>query len=422
MLLLLVGFPSGLGWAQNTDGGDQSTITLLVQQIRELQKQTGELQEKVKALEAEKGQVTPSPEAAEASTAAHEQISDRIGAIEAWDKAHGIQWRGFGEVDYKVLDQRKPELGAAGFNPGSAGNFYTANTTLLLTSRISDKTSVLSEIEFEEEEAQAYRVSLERILLKYDYDDHLKMSFGRYHTGIGYYNTAFHSGAWLQTTANRPLIMEFAHEGGLLPTQAIGVSITGSVPSGKAGLNYIAEYGTSDTNRPDINGSGLSDDENNGNHVNLGIFLRPGHLPGLQIGGSYYHDQVSNSETVFSPRYGQTILNGHVVYVAHGTEFLNEGFLIRYAQLHTSVVFDTPAFYSQISQRFGRIRPFFRYQYINGSAHNPIHEDVGLRHGPSFGARYELNDYIAFKAQLDHTLRRGQPDLNGLHLQLAFTF
>jgi hypothetical protein len=280
MLLLLAGFLPGLGWAQNTNGGDQQTIPLLVQQIKELQKQTGELQEKVKALEAEKGQVAPSSEVAAPATAAPE-ISERIGAIEAWDKTHGIQWRGFGEVDYKVLDQRKAELAAAGFNPGSAGNFYTANTVLLLTSRISDRASVLSEFEFEEEEAQAYSVSLERILLKYDYDDHLKMSFGRYHTGIGYYNTAFHSGAWLQTTADRPLIMEFAHDGGLLPTQAIGVSITGSVPSGKAGLNYIAEYGTSDTNRPDINGSGLSDDENNGNHVNLGLFLRPDRLPGL---------------------------------------------------------------------------------------------------------------------------------------------
>jgi hypothetical protein len=45
-----------------------------------------------------------------------------------------------------------------------------------------------------------------------------------------------------------------------------------------------------------------------------------------------------------------------------------------------------------------------------------------LRHGPSFGARWDFNDSIAFKTQLDHTLRKGQPDLNGLHLQLAFTF
>jgi hypothetical protein len=207
----------------------------------------------------------------------------------------------------------RPSWQTGGFNPGSVGNFYTANTTLLLTSRISDKASVLSEVEFEEEEAQAYGVSFERIL-------YLKISFGRYHTGIGYYNTAFHSGAWLQT-ADRPLIMEFAHDGGLLPTQAIGVSITGSVPSGKAGVHYIAEYGTSDTNRPAIIGSRLTD--------NLGLFLRPGCLPGMQIGGSYYHDEVSNSETAFCPRYGQTILNGHVVYVAHGTEILNAGVLIR---------------------------------------------------------------------------------------------
>jgi len=45
-----------------------------------------------------------------------------------------------------------------------------------------------------------------------------------------------------------------------------------------------------------------------------------------------------------------------------------------------------------------------------------------LRHGPSFGARYDLNEYVAFMAQLDHTVRKDQPDLNGLQVQFAFTF
>jgi hypothetical protein len=36
--------------------------------------------------------------------------------------------------------------------------------------------------------------------------------------------------------------------------------------------------------------------------------------------------------------------------------------------------------------------------------------------------RFDFNDSIAFKTQLDHTMRKGQPDLNGLHLQLAYTF
>jgi hypothetical protein len=88
-----------------------------------------------------------------------------------------------------------------------------------------------------------------------------------------------------------------------------------------------------------------------------------------------------------------------------------------------SLHFDTPAFYSQFSRQIGRVRPFFRYQYVNASSDdNSIYDDVGLRFGPSFGARYDLNDYIALKAQLDCTARRGQPDLDGLQLEISFTF
>src|SRR5207245_5421554 len=68
----------------------------------------------------------------------------------ALHESHGIQWRGFGEVNYKVLDQREPELSTFGFVPGSAGNFYTGEFALFLTSRINDKVSVLSEIVFDE--------------------------------------------------------------------------------------------------------------------------------------------------------------------------------------------------------------------------------------------------------------------------------
>jgi hypothetical protein len=291
----------------------------------------------------------------------------------------------------------------------------------LLTSRISDKVSVLSEIVFGEEEAQRFGVDLERVLFKYDYNDHLRMSFGRYHTGIGYYNTAFHSGSWLQTTADRPLIMEFANDGGLLPTQAVGVSITGLVPSGKLGLNYLFEYGSSNTVRPDIDGSGSVDNEGNGNHVLASFFVRPDWLPGLQAGASFYHDKISRTDEVPVLRFDQIIVSGHAVYLRHGIEFLNEVVLLRHHLEGSQTLFNQPAFYSQFSKQFRRIRPFFRYQYVNTNGAG-FFNDVRLRYGPSFGARCDFNDFVALKAQLDHTLRKGLPDLNGLHLQLAFTF
>jgi len=439
VLLLL----SSLCYPQDTTLTDPETIRQLVQQVKELQERVKLLESQQKESQQKESQQNP----VEASTPSP---NPPVPLVESADKTapvpnvgqeprevHGIQWRGFGEADYKALNQRAPELGTYGFVPGSQANFYTGDFGLFLTSKLTTKASVLSEIVFEEGDAQSYKIDLRRILLKYDYNDHLKMSFGRYQTNIGYYNWAFRSAAWLQTTADRPLVMEFATNGGLLPTQAIGVSVTGTIPSGKLYLNYVAEYGSSDTMRPDLNGDGLVNDENNGNQTNVGLFARPDWLRGLQFGSSYYHDQISSnllngvSGTPVPPppgnpgpaaRYDQTIVNAYAVYASHGVEFLNEGFLIRHALIGSSLHFDTPAFYSQISKQFGRIRPFFRYQYVNASSSNPIYDDVGLRYGPSFGARYDLNDYIAFKAQLDHIVRRDEPDLNGLHFQLAFTF
>src|SRR6202047_4826701 len=351
IVLLLV---ASLSHAQDAAPSEREMIQQLVQQVKALQEKVTVLESQQRAGDPANADATPQPVSAPPPQAA-DNPAQPASFLQELHEPRGIQWRGFGEVDYKVLNQRTPELGTYGFVPGSHGNFYTGDFDLLLTSRINDKTSVLAEIVFGEEDAQKFGVDLERVLLKYDYNDHLRMSFGRYHTGIGYYNTAFHSGSWLQTTADRPLIMEFANDGGVLPTQAVGLSVTGSIPSGKLGLNYIAEYGSSDTIRPAITNTNI-EDENNGNHINVGLFARPDSIPGLQIGGSIYHDRITDTEAN-AVKLGQTIVNGHIVYTAHGVEFLNEGFLIRHAFEQSSTVYNMPAFYSQISKQFGHIRP-----------------------------------------------------------------
>jgi hypothetical protein len=432
-------------WAQDSKSNDPQTIRQLTEQIKELQQRDRELEERIKALEGEHS-ATSSPDAASAPATVPPQVPTQpeptvVASLPDIHNVQGIRWRGFAEADYKVLNQRLPETGTYGFVPGSAGDFFVGDFDLFLTSRLTTKTSVLADLDFQEADAQSFDFDLRRLLLKYDLNDHLHASFGRYQISLGYYNWAFRSAAWLQTTADRPLVMEYSSDGGILPTQAVGVSVTGSIPSGKLALNYVAEYGSSDTIRPDINGDGLANDENNGNHINVGFFMQPDSVRGLRIGGSFYHDQISDLEvpatgvsipsppsvinvTYPSPRarWNQTIINGHVVYVTSKTEFLNEGFLIRHAPIGPAKTFDTPAFYSQFSRKIGRIRPFVRYQYVNASSRNLIYDDIGSRFGPSFGARYDLNDYIAFKAQLDRTARRGLPDLSGLHFQLAATF
>src|SRR5207245_5421556 len=49
-------------------------------------------------------------------------------------------------------------------------------------------------------------------------------------------------------------------------------------------------------NMLNIDGSQVESDEDNGNHVNLGLFARPDVIPALQFGGSFYHDHLTNHD------------------------------------------------------------------------------------------------------------------------------
>jgi len=167
--------------AQESHPSDAETIALLVQQVTALQQQTSDLRARVKMLEGNQPVVatsssentTPGLDDTQANSVAAAEA--RVNLDSLLHNLHGFQWRGFGEVNYKVLDQRQPELGAYGFVPGSAGGFYTGDFDLLLTSRISERASVLSETVLGEGDAQSFGVDLERVLLKYDYNDHLRM-------------------------------------------------------------------------------------------------------------------------------------------------------------------------------------------------------------------------------------------------------
>jgi hypothetical protein len=218
----------------------------------------------------------------------------------------------------------------------------------------------------------------------------------------------------------RPLIMEFPDHRGILPVQAIGMSFHGVVPSGQLNLNYIFQYGSSETIRGYFDGASGMDDENNGNQVNVGWFIRPDRIPGLQVGGSFYHDQISDDRNL-TIRYWQTILNAHAAYVEHGLECIGEGIVVRHVQEAGTNIFNMPGFYVQGSKRFGHLWPFFRFQYVNTNPNSSL-RDVLLRYGPSFGVRYDFDSTIAFKLQFDHTVRKSLPDLNGIQTHVAFTF
>src|SRR3954453_13808897 len=84
---------------------------------------------------------------------------------------------------------------------------------------------------------------LERLQLTYRLNDHLNISAGRYHTGIGYYNSAFHHGSYFEVPIGRPRIFTFEDEGGGLSFHGLGLRARGRVPKTGSALRYVVEVG-----------------------------------------------------------------------------------------------------------------------------------------------------------------------------------
>ena len=246
------------------------------------------------------------------------------------------------------------------------------------------------------------------------------MSLGRYHTAIGYYNTAYHHGTWFQTATGRPFIFAFEDEGGILPIHNVGISADGRIPSGRFGLSYIAEIGNGRASRTPLD-PGVQNiiDENNGKAVNLALISHPEFVPGLQAGFSVYRDRLNPDGL---PKIGETIIAGHLVYKNRRWELLNEALTIRHAPTGSTAPFHTFGFYTQVARRFGRYQPYFRYQYLNAPAGDPILGEVGQKRGPSGGLRLDFSKFAAFKAQYDRTAKRSAKSVDGLTLKVAFTF
>jgi hypothetical protein len=317
-----------------------------------------------------------------------------------------MQIQGFADVDYHATNEK-----------GQTNSFLLGQLDLFITSRLSEKFSVLSELILEAGQDNAFTFEVHRLLLKYSMNDYFNLSAGRYHSSIGYYNTAFHHGSFFQTTVNRPFLFAFESRGGILPLHNVGLSATGRIPNAPFGLHYVAEIGNGRAARPGARPVQSVVDENNGKSFNLALYSRPSQIPGLQTGFSVYHDNLTPP---LVPSVSQTIFAGYVVYQDARNESLNEAIIFRHSR--GGEVFYIPGFYTQWSRRYGNIRPFFRYQYINVPSDDPVYRTVGRRNGPSVGFKYDLSDFVNFKAQYDHTSFRRLSAIDELFLQLSFTF
>ena len=384
-------------------GNKAQTVEQLIEQLADLEMRIKDRETSETTRASPTPTPAPSTSSPEATNKAEDQITEDPRTAEPRLRVHG-----FGELDLN-----------RSFEKGNNNSSAIGELEILISSRLSNRLTVLGDIEVTAASNTKASIGLERLLLRYSPSEHLILSAGRYFTSIGYYNSA-HRGTWLQTAVDPPFSFESEDEGGILPVHNVGVSANGVIPSGSLGLRYIAEIGAAHTSRTRLDQPDEKVvDEHNSVAFNFGLLARPVAVPGLQAGFSIYRDRLAPTG---APKIGQTIMAVHLVYRRPAFEMLNEALVVRHALLDTSRVFNTTSFYTQLSRQFGKYTPYFRYEYIKASDHDPILGDIGRRNGPSFGLRYDLGEFMAFKAQYDHTARRLLNPVNVLTLQFSFAF
>jgi len=269
-----------------------------------------------------------------------------------------------------------------------------------------------------------YTVEVERSIVRYDYNDFFKLSFGRYHTPIGYWNTAFHHGAWLQTTIDRPEMVKVGGE--FTPIHFVGFLAEGNIPSGGAGLAYSLGVGNG---RGDIiTRPGDAGDNNNNRAWVANIFSRPARLYGLQFGASVYRDKISMGG---GNDFREWIASAHVAWTRGDPELLAEFENVNHKSILTNTVSNSNAFYVQVGYRLPglekTLKPYYRFEYIHTPKSEVVFGDLGLVES-IVGLRYDISSYAAFKAEYRHANRQvlSTPTfngvVNGLFLQTSFTF
>ena len=402
-------------FTQRTDNSaeDAATMSRLLRRVEELEARVHELEGKP-AIAATRPAAPPVIETVTSTTtpATRQESGDPHDMHSNHDAPSGrptLQLQGFADVDYRATNER-----------GRNNAFLLGQLDLFITSRLSDKFNVLSELVIQAGQDNTFSFEIHRLLLQYYPNDYFNLNVGRYHTAIGYYNTAYHHGQWFQTAATRPFIFAFEGQGGILPLHNVGVSLSGRIPTGTLGLRYFAEVGNGrSVNSPGDRAVQTANDENGGKAVNFGLLMRPDWAQGLQAGFSVYRDRLTPNGR---PEVNQTIMAAHVVFHNSDYEWLNEALLLRHAPAGGPRPFNSPAFYTQVARRVGQTWPFFRYEYLNVPDDDPIYPTIGRRNGPTVGLRYDLTEFAAFKVQYDHMQRRRQKSLDELLLQLAFTF
>ncbi len=325
---------------------------------------------------------------------------------------------GFTDINFGVSD-----------SPGqlSNGGFSEGQFVLHFTSELSSRLSFFGELSLTARNAGVFTPTVERSIIKYDHNNMIKLSFGRYHAPINYWNTAFHHGQWLQTSISRPDMTRFG--GALIPVHFVGGLLEGSVPAHGWNLNY--QLGVGNGREQTITQGGDAFDFNNNRALLATVFVRPDRFYPLQVGGSVYRDKLTIGTTPATTRnHREMITAAHVAWTRERPEVIAEYANIDHRDLLTNRTSNSHAYYVQVAYRLPwwdeKYKPYARYENIKTDLLDPVYTSTMFsRKGYLLGVRWDFAELLAIKGEYRRqrtTSVTQEPYVNSFNAQISYAF
>lgn len=314
--------------------------------------------------------------------------------------------RGFVNVDYRASN-----------DPAAQKGFDLGQYDLFITSRLADRWSFLGESVFEyDPNINDFHVDVERVVIGYTIDNHFRVDAGKHHNPLGYWNTAYHHGAVMQPTIDRPPLVAFEDDGGPLPIHIVGLMASGR-DLGPAHVGVDVLVG---------NGIGSTADGDNNNAKSVTVALSSQVTSALQVGVNGYLDHAAAGTQgvgliALPAPMRQSIVGGYAALMGSALEAIGEyqhitdapsGFATR----------SNDGFFVYGGYRVGRWVTYARYDQFDAASADPYYFGVPSYKGGLVGGRWDFSAMTTGKLELRRNERTGIKTANELAAQIAIGF
>ena len=329
--------------------------------------------------------------------------------------------------------------------PAKYSAFQLGQLVLMGSGQVGDDWRGFFELAFKQgATTNTVTTDVERAIVSYDHSDLLRISFGRYHTALGYWNNAYHHGTWIQTSIDRPDVVAFSSP--FIPVHIIGIELYGRKKMKEAVFEYLFNVGNGIAFNSGINQNTLENNDNKA--INFHVRFKDFFVPGLAIGGNLYYDAADTDATValaatvdgvrnafpngaVQTRMKRKISGLHALYLAGPYEFIAEWYNIQSKYRNNANYpgnYNNKAYFVHLAYQLdAKLKPYFQYERKNINEADPyffVYQnlvDERVIHG---GIRYVVAAFVAIKTEwIKHRLEvTNRFDYTLLRAQVAYTF